>query len=177
MLQYRDGSPCGPSKTPRDTADPATRHRPDEAEEAGAASTAESTERRKSTTISFLCDRDPLNTDVSVSFVGVDPDECAYFFEVRSQHACPGAEPHKPGSLGPGSVFAVMLVIAVLVYLVGGVFYQRTMAHARGWRQLPNYSLWSGIWFFFTVRSQSPSRPCAPGGWLLTRERRTCSPA
>ncbi|KAK4099031.1 mannose 6-phosphate receptor domain-containing protein [Parathielavia hyrcaniae] len=105
--------------------------------------------RRKSATISFLCDHDP-DTPTAFSFVGTDPDACAYFFEVRSQHACAGAEPHKPGSVGPGSVFAIIFFITVLVYVVGGVFYQRTVAHARGWRQLPNYSLWSGIWSFVT---------------------------
>lgn len=66
-------------------------------------------------------------------------------------HACSIAEPHKPGSVGPGSVFAIIFFIAVLVYVVGGVFYQRTVAHARGWRQLPNYSLWAGIWSFIVV--------------------------
>ncbi|KAJ4303985.1 Cation-independent mannose-6-phosphate receptor CI-MPR [Collariella sp. IMI 366227] len=105
------------------------------------------TTRRKSATISFLCDRDP-DTPTAFSFIGTDPDECAYFFEVRSQHACAGAEPHKPGSVGPGSVFAIIFFITVLVYVVGGVFYQRTVAHARGWRQLPNWSLWAGIWGF-----------------------------
>ena len=108
---------------------------------------SDKTTRRKSATISFLCDRDP-DTPTAASFVGVDPDECAYFFEVRSRHACAAAEPHKPGSVGPGSVFAIIFFIAVLVYVVGGVFYQRTVAHARGWRQLPNYSLWAGIWGF-----------------------------
>ncbi|KAK4153569.1 mannose-6-phosphate receptor binding domain-containing protein [Chaetomidium leptoderma] len=103
--------------------------------------------RRKSATISFLCDHDP-DTATAFSFVGTGPDECAYFFEVRSRHACAGAEPHKPGSVGPGSVFAIIFFIAVLVYVFGGVFYQRTVAHARGWRQLPNYSLWAGIWSF-----------------------------
>lgn len=29
--------------------------------------------------------------------------------------------------------------------------YQRSVAHARGWRQLPNYSLWAGIGSFFQV--------------------------
>jgi len=37
------------------------------------------------------------------------------------------------------------------VYFAGGVFYQRTVAHARGWRQLPNYNLWRGIFTFVTV--------------------------
>ncbi|KAK4185060.1 mannose-6-phosphate receptor binding domain-containing protein [Podospora australis] len=121
----------------------------------------EKVSRRKSATISFLCDRDP-ETPTAASFVGTDPDECAYFFEVRSQHACSIAEPHKPGSVGPGSVFAIIFFIAVLVYVVGGVFYQRTVAHARGWRQLPNYSLWAGIWSFivdlFTILTSSCAR-------------------
>lgn len=111
--------------------------------------------RRKSATISFLCDTNPGSTQASVSFVGTDPDECAYFFEARSVHACGHAEPHKPGSVGPGSVFGIILLIAVLVYALGGVFYNRTVAHARGWRQLPNYSIWAGIWSFISVR---PSR-------------------
>ncbi|KAK4667954.1 Cation-independent mannose-6-phosphate receptor CI-MPR [Podospora pseudoanserina] len=119
------------------------------------------TQRRKSATFSFLCDRDP-DTPTAASFVGTDPDECAYFFEVRSMHACSIAEPHKPGSVGPGSVFAIIFFIAVLVYVVGGVFYQRTVAHARGWRQLPNYSLWAGIWSFivdmFTILTSSCGR-------------------
>ncbi|KAK4201896.1 mannose-6-phosphate receptor binding domain-containing protein [Triangularia verruculosa] len=119
------------------------------------------TQRRKSATFSFLCDRDP-DTPTAASFVGTDPDECAYFFEVRSMHACSIAEPHKPGSVGPGSVFAIIFFIAVLVYVVGGVFYQRTVAHARGWRQLPNHSLWAGIWSFvvdlFTILTSSCAR-------------------
>lgn len=103
--------------------------------------------RRKSTTISFLCDRSP-DTPTAVSFVGTDPDECSYFFEVRSQHACAGAEPHKPGSVGPGGVFAIIFFIALAVYVLGGIFYQRTVVKQRGWRQLPNYTLWAGIWSF-----------------------------
>jgi len=106
---------------------------------------------RKSASISFLCDHDP-DTPTAISFAMADPYECAYFFEVRSQHACASAEPHKPGSVGPGSVFAIIFFITVLVYVMGGVFYQRTVAHARGWRQLPNYSMWAGIWSLIKVR-------------------------
>ncbi|KAK1756290.1 mannose-6-phosphate receptor binding domain-containing protein [Echria macrotheca] len=164
VLQYKGGSPCGADKT-RDkrgaVRSGAYRHYDDEDEEYSSTTRKESeqkpekdkdekdakTTRRKSATISFLCDRDP-DVQTAASFVGTDPDECAYFFEVRSQHACAGAEPHKPGSVGPGSVFAIIFFITVVVYVAGGVFYQRTVAHARGWRQLPNYSLWAGIWNF-----------------------------
>jgi cation-dependent mannose-6-phosphate receptor len=66
--------------------------------------------RRKSTIISFLCDSestDPKAPKVAVSYVGVDEEECAYFFEARSSAACAGIET-TPQQLGPGGVFGVM---------------------------------------------------------------------
>jgi cation-dependent mannose-6-phosphate receptor len=181
VLQYKGGSPCGADKhkDKRASVHEGARYKnheyEDEDEEYYAATRSKDEDndeeddkkdkdkekekekekdkegtRRKSATISFLCDHDP-DTPTAFSFVGTGPDECAYFFEVRSQHACAGAEPHKPGSVGPGSVFAIIFFITVLVYVVGGIFYQRTVAHARGWRQLPNYSLWAGIWSFLKV--------------------------
>jgi cation-dependent mannose-6-phosphate receptor len=150
VLQYSGGSPC-PDLDDLDRRDGALEarfgHQIDE--EAGVAARKEK-KRHKSATFAFLCDRDPGSTEATVSFVGA-VDECAYFFKVRSQHACAGVEPHKPGSVGPGGVFVIILVVALLVYFVGGVFYQRTVSHARGWRQLPNYSFWSGIWSFLQV--------------------------
>ncbi len=140
-------------------------------EDDGAATTVPETmmaakepERRKSATFAFLCDRDPMDTEAAVTFIST-PDQCAYFFKVRSQHACAGVEPHSPGSVGPGGVFAIIFFVALLVYFIGGVFYQRTVAHARGWRQLPNYSLWAGIWSFVKARENThpPFPPSKPG--------------
>ncbi|KAI9692285.1 MAG: Cation-independent mannose-6-phosphate receptor CI-MPR [Bathelium mastoideum] len=102
---------------------------------------------RKSTVISFLCDRDPLKADAVVAFVASSPDECTYFFEVRSLAACGGSESSKSG-LGPGGVFGIIVIIALSVYLVGGCVYQRTVMHQRGWRQIPNYSFWASIFGF-----------------------------
>ena len=116
-------------------------------------------ERRKSATIFFSCDRDPTADAASASFIATDPEECHYIFKVKSQHACAGAEPHKPGSVGPGSVFLIILAIAVLVYLLGGIFYNRTVSNARGWKQLPNYTLWAGLWSFITVCVPLSSQP------------------
>jgi cation-dependent mannose-6-phosphate receptor len=170
VLQYTGGSPCGPKNDKRtkrslshegssyrtyDDEEDSPTNKTSNAESIDAAKKEkdekETTTRRKSATISFLCDRDSL-TGTAASFIGVDPDECSYFFEVRSLHACTGASAeHKPGSVGPGSIFAIILLIAVLVYLGGGIFYNRTVANARGWRQLPNYAMWSGIWNFISV--------------------------
>ncbi|CAH0018398.1 unnamed protein product [Clonostachys rhizophaga] len=171
VLQYSDGSPCGKSKSkskskssPRSAdsvydEDTLAKQHAHEVETYAKADDPK--DRKKSTTISFLCDRDVANTHLAVSFVGTDPDECAYFFEARSHHACASSEPHKPGSVGPGSIFGIILVIAVLVYFLGGVFYNRTVSHARGWRQLPNYSLWSGMWSFISDMFVIATASCA----------------
>ncbi|KAI5287890.1 Cation-independent mannose-6-phosphate receptor CI-MPR [Ascosphaera aggregata] len=116
VLNYTDGSPCSNS----------------------------SSDRRKSTIISFLCDRDMIGPPATVSFVGT-LDECSYFFEVRSSAACGGVAAPAEGGLSPAGVFGVIALIAIAVYLLGGCAYQRTVMHQRGWRQLPNYSLWANI--------------------------------
>ncbi|KAF1844660.1 mannose 6-phosphate receptor domain-containing protein [Cucurbitaria berberidis CBS 394.84] len=103
--------------------------------------------RRKTTVISLLCDSDPL-AKTSISFVAA-VDDCSYFFEGRSPFACGGVH-QETQALGPGGVFGVIALIAVLVYFVGGYVYQRTVMHQRGWRQLPNYAMWAGIWRFFS---------------------------
>lgn len=119
--------------------------------------------RRKSTLLSFICDTSPLlSTTPRISFLG-SPDHCSYIFEVRSRYACAGATPsHEKGTLGPGGVFFMILGIGVLAYLVGGVVYQRNVMHQRGWRQLPNYSLWAGIFSFISVKNPPPSSPVNP---------------
>lgn len=53
-------------------------------------------------------------------------------------------------------MFGVIVLIAVLVYLVGGCVYQRTVMHQRGWRQLPNYQMWAGIARFVAVSCPFP---------------------
>jgi len=54
-----------------------------------------------------------------------------------------------PNILKAGGVIAnaqrTSAVIAVLVYLLGGIVYNRTVQHQRGWRQLPNYAVWASI--------------------------------
>ncbi|KAL5121483.1 Cation-independent mannose-6-phosphate receptor CI-MPR [Pleosporales sp. CAS-2024a] len=109
------------------------------------ASATHTHERRKTTVISLLCDSDPL-AKTSISFVAA-VDDCTYFFEGRSPYACGGVHQAKQ-ALGPSGVFSVIIIIAILVYFVGGCVYQRTVMHQRGWRQLPNYAMWAGIYRF-----------------------------
>jgi len=164
VLEYSGGSPCPDldDLDKRDLPDGEPKlfahHVYEDPARALAARREKEPKRRKTATFEFRCDRD--GPEAAVTFVHT-PDECAYFFRVRSMHACAGVEPHKPGSVGPGGVFAIIFFVALLVYFLGGVFYQRTVAHARGWRQLPNYSLWASIWTFLKVRMG-----LCPGRWL-----------
>ena len=63
--------------------------------------------RRKSTLMSFLCDRDLKPSNTAVSFVGT-MDSCSYHFEVRSAAACGGVAASSDGGVGPAGVFGIM---------------------------------------------------------------------
>ncbi|KAL9599347.1 MAG: hypothetical protein Q9219_003880 [cf. Caloplaca sp. 3 TL-2023] len=112
--------------------------------------------RRKSTLISLACDQNLPTGKAHVTFVGTSPDQCAYFFRAKTMAACGGVK-EPPTGLGAGGVFGVMhqfykltvrpcsLIIFLAVYLIGGIVYQRTVMHQRGWRQLPNYTVWASV--------------------------------
>ena len=146
-MNYTDGSPCPKiekrSLTSRELIDG------DKDDD----DSKKSSTRRKTTIISMLCDRDPLNPQLTLSFIA-SPDECVYFFEARSSAACAGIEIAKQ-TLGPSGVFGVIALIAIIVYVVGGCVYSRMVLNQRGWKQLPNYNLWAGIFGFFRVRTFS----------------------
>ncbi|KAL8948632.1 MAG: hypothetical protein Q9222_005197 [Ikaeria aurantiellina] len=100
--------------------------------------------RRKSTLISLACDQNLPSGKAHVSFIGSSPDQCTYFFRAKTMAACGGVK-EPPTGLGAGGVFGVILIIFLAVYLLGGIAYQRTVMHQRGWRQLPNYTVWAPI--------------------------------
>lgn len=64
-------------------------------------------ERRKSTIMSFLCDRDLVTPAATFSFVG-SLDSCSYFFEVRTAAACGGVASSTDGGVGPAGIFGIM---------------------------------------------------------------------
>ncbi|EME49599.1 hypothetical protein DOTSEDRAFT_68397 [Dothistroma septosporum NZE10] len=161
VLNYTNGSPCesvsrrstrlvddlgrreiiGGGKKQKDKDD-------DEDDDKDSKTNPSSGGRRKSTIISMLCDRDPLAPTFALSFVG-SLDECTYFFEGRSMAVCATANTSSGGSLNPSGVFGVIMVIAIAVYFVGGCVYNRAVLNQRGWQQIPNYTLWAGIFGFF----------------------------
>lgn len=163
VLNYTDGSPCDTARKSAhsvedlkmkeraiigdDDDDDDDKKKDDDKKETKKPS---SSTRRKSTVISMLCEKDPTAPQFALSFIG-SPDECSYFFEARSHAACATANTSSGGSLNPGGVFGVIVLIAVMVYFVGGCVYNRAVLNQRGWQQVPNYHLWASIWGFFRV--------------------------
>ncbi|MCJ1386563.1 Cation-independent mannose-6-phosphate receptor CI-MPR [Xylographa soralifera] len=145
VLNYTGGSPCESSTTrrPIDLLDTAKNSDDDEEDDPRPPKGGTKTVRRKSTIISLLCDRE-ITVKATVAFVGASEDECTYFFESRSAAACGGVSEEQQ-AVGPAGVFGIIALIAAAVYLVGGVAYQRTVMHQRGWKQLPNYSMWASM--------------------------------
>jgi cation-dependent mannose-6-phosphate receptor len=76
---------------------------------------------RKTTIITFTCDRELL-AKASVQFVA-EANDCTYFFEVRSHHACPTAP--KANNLAAIWIFLLILLAALAVYFSGGVLYRQ----------------------------------------------------
>ncbi|EFW20208.1 Cation-independent mannose-6-phosphate receptor CI-MPR [Coccidioides posadasii str. Silveira] len=155
VLNYTDGSPCPTSGETRRKRDLVPRDDRDHDQDDGKNDNKGGDKdedrdsdtkyrRRKSTLMSFLCDRDLVTPAATVSYVGT-LDSCSYYFEVRTAAACGGVAASTDGGLSPAGVFGVIVGIAVAVYLIGGCAYQRTVMHQRGWRQCPNYAMWSGM--------------------------------
>lgn len=86
---------------------------------------------RKLSLLSFTCDKEILQRAV-VSFIGVLND-CDYFFEVRTPHAC--VTPKKADDLAALWIFMFILFAALCVYFSGGFLY-KTLFKRAGWSQL-----------------------------------------
>ena len=155
VLNYTDGSPCPSIGKRAHMVEDLTGREIIDGDDDGTPGKDAKTEppsssaRRKTTIISFLCERDPLMPQLTLSFIA-SPDECSYYFEARTHAACASVEQAKQ-TLGPAGVFGMVAFIAIMVYVVGGCVYSRVVLQQRGWRQLPNYGLWSGIFGFFKV--------------------------
>lgn len=79
---------------------------------------------RKQTVLLFTCDRNTMHKAV-VQFVG-QVHECAYYFEVRTAHACPTVDTEDNWSVM--WVFAVIIMLAVGVVFGAGLLYKVMVA-------------------------------------------------
>ncbi|GMF07767.1 unnamed protein product [[Candida] boidinii] len=73
---------------------------------------------RKSTILSFTCDRE-IMSKAQISYVG-SLNDCSYFFEVRTIHACASAK--KEDDLSLIWVFLLIFLAALCVFFFGSVY-------------------------------------------------------
>ncbi|XP_026084779.1 cation-dependent mannose-6-phosphate receptor-like [Carassius auratus] len=64
---------------------------------------------------------------------------CYYLFELDSSAVCPLI----PSKLSAGSIFLIIVLCCLAVYITGGFLYQRLLVGAKGVEQFPNYAFWS----------------------------------
>ena len=70
----------------------------------------------KSSIFTFKCDREVSNRRAAISYVA-NSNNCSFYFEVKTPHACPSADVRQ--SLSPTTIFVVITSVAIVVYLVG----------------------------------------------------------
>jgi hypothetical protein len=96
---------------------------------------------------------------------GRDNNQCGYVFQLNTPKMCPlletscNVEPTRPAQstttannpkakgAGMGVVAIILTVVfsVLCVYLIVGTLFQRFVRQARGWEQLPNWSVWNSL--------------------------------
>ncbi|CAG8596577.1 17460_t:CDS:2 [Dentiscutata heterogama] len=88
--------------------------------------------------IRFICDQ-TVEKSHPPKLINVFED-CAFWFEWRTPSACPvKMNSQSTGAIG---VFFTILGIALAVYFIGGVVYNRIVYNASGVRQIPHWEFW-----------------------------------
>lgn len=90
--------------------------------------------------ITFICDKSikkPTRMDVVETM-------CRFKITVRAVGACP-----LEGSMPGGAVFIIILFVGIIIYLLGGIFYNRYKRNQTGLAVLPHLSFWLLISGYF----------------------------
>lgn len=72
---------------------------------------------KKSSTIHFKCDRELATIKNGLISYVTSHDDCSFYFEVRTPHACPSVDSRE--SISPVTIFFVIASVAVAVYYLG----------------------------------------------------------
>ena len=88
---------------------------------------------RKATLLSFVCDRE-ITTKAQISYVG-SLQNCSYFFEVRSVHACPTS--NKSNEINVVGIFIGIIAVFVLVQYMRRAMQRRIKLSVDGEDSIP----------------------------------------
>jgi len=101
-------------------------------------------ELKASSIIRFICDRSVSSQGHPELVAQLPPNDssaCAFLFEWRTPAACPTTK--RTGVTGVVTVFASILFVAFLVYIIGATAYNHLVLDLRGWEMLPRVSIFS----------------------------------
>ncbi|XP_077998023.1 cation-dependent mannose-6-phosphate receptor-like [Glandiceps talaboti] len=99
------------------------------------------TQEARKAVIMIVCD--PVNLSGTIKIIAENADktsECYYLFEFGSSVACSTSS--GSSGLSVGSIICIIFFVVVLIYLIGGVLYQRCAVGAKGMEQIPNIVFW-----------------------------------
>ncbi|KAG8879312.1 hypothetical protein FRB98_005751 [Tulasnella sp. 332] len=124
-----------------------------------------------STAIRFLCDVTVAEGNPQlVAHLPPDGEPCSFFVEWRTKYACPSTK--QAGNGGFIAVFSAILFVAFLVYIFGGLLYNRYALGLRGQEQIPPISciplsstLLSLQNIFYTIQDKWDSFRSDSGGY------------
>lgn len=95
---------------------------------------------RRSSFITLLCDYD---TEGSFVAMGENPlGSGLYYFALSSKYVCP---PQNLSQISAGSIILIVVFVAIVLYLVLGIVFQKFVRKAQGKELIPNYVFWSAL--------------------------------
>ncbi|KAJ3913078.1 mannose-6-phosphate receptor binding domain-containing protein [Lentinula edodes] len=98
---------------------------------------------RAGTIVEFICDTSVYGSGTPRLTAQWPPhnDElaCVFFVEWRTHYACPTGE--SGGPWGFFAVFAILVTLLVMLYIVFGTLYNRYVLQLRGFDQIPQFSI------------------------------------
>ena len=95
--------------------------------------------------VTFVCDETvstPSTMDVK------EAPFCVFSMTVRAKQACPLSSDGSD-SISGGTIFVIILFVVIVVYLIGGVAYNRMKRKETGLNLLPHPSFWVAIFGYF----------------------------
>lgn len=88
--------------------------------------------------VTFICDKTMKNPK---NMIVVEKPICQFTITVKAAEACPYTGSSKKGLSG-GAVFIIILFVVIVVYLAGGILYNRYKQERQGLEVLPHLNFW-----------------------------------
>jgi len=99
----------------------------------------------RTVTINMIC---TPSVDPGKTFTVIQPNDCSYDIQFPTAVACPGYQPQNQGGgggksgLSGGTIFLILLIVLIPVYIVAGFVYKMKMKGTTGIESCPNIEFW-----------------------------------